>query len=78
MKNIKEHFKVNKNFASNFSFVLENLFVDPSFLFCCLNFISIQCNVTKILDKVNRYNDLIKSGLMAFNHFAVLGQMSVV
>nr|CAH0103909.1 unnamed protein product [Daphnia galeata] len=37
-----------------------------------------KCNVTKILDKVNRYNDLIESGLMAFNHFAVLGQMSVV
>ena len=60
MKNIKDHIKVNLKNCKHF-FVLVNLFVDPWLLFCGLNFIFLQFNVTKIFDKVNRYNDLIES-----------------
>jgi hypothetical protein len=41
-------------------------------------FLSIQCNVTQISEKMNRYGNLIKTGLVAFNYFAVTGQMPIV
>ncbi|XP_057380741.1 uncharacterized protein LOC130703149 [Daphnia carinata] len=37
-----------------------------------------RCNVTKMWDKFDRYNDLITNGTMAVDHFSRLGQMSDV
>ncbi|XP_057379662.2 uncharacterized protein LOC130701895 [Daphnia carinata] len=36
----------------------------------------LKCDVMDVSEKVKRYNDLIESGSLAFNHFAILGKMS--
>ncbi|EFX78809.1 hypothetical protein DAPPUDRAFT_245652 [Daphnia pulex] len=40
--------------------------------------LKVRCNVTQMSEKMNRYDNLIKTGLMAFNHFAVHGEMPIM
>ncbi|EFX65004.1 hypothetical protein DAPPUDRAFT_117646 [Daphnia pulex] len=39
---------------------------------------NLKCNVTQISERMNRYDNLIKTGLVAFNYFALLGQMPIM
>jgi hypothetical protein len=66
-------------FFSFICFIMLHLFgLGELLLILTYIFFPIQCNVTQISEKMNRYGSLIKTGLMAFNYFAILGQMPIV